>query len=108
MTRIGFNDCAIARATGIPRRTIRDWRVGKSRPRDTKCLGHDFGALNTDAYGYLLGLYLGDGCLSERPRSVFSACDLVGVHTTRPSWKRVAVYRKAAVARLDEFVGPKS
>jgi hypothetical protein len=27
---------------------------------------------------------------------------------TRPRWFEVAVYRKAAVARLDEFVGPKA
>jgi hypothetical protein len=35
------------------------------------------------------------------------ACDLAGVHWTRASRTQVAVYIKAAVARLDEFVGPK-
>lgn len=31
---------------------------------------HDFERLPS-SYGYLLGLYLGDGCLSEHPRKVF-------------------------------------
>lgn len=53
------------------------------------------------------------------PRYVFSnrsedilglftaACDCLGVHWTRSSEKQVSIYSKAAVARLDEFVGPK-
>jgi hypothetical protein len=36
------------------------------------------------------------------------ACEIAGVHCTRASTKQIAIYRKAAVARLDEFVGPKS
>ena len=35
------------------------------------------------------------------------ACEFVGVHCTRPSDTQIAIYSKAAVARLDEFVGPK-
>jgi hypothetical protein len=35
------------------------------------------------------------------------ACAAVGVHVTRPSPTEIAVYRKASVARLDEFIGPK-
>jgi hypothetical protein len=37
-----------------------------------------------------------------------SACEIAGVHCTRASARHIAVYSKAAVARLDEFVGPKS
>jgi hypothetical protein len=37
-----------------------------------------------------------------------TTCDAIGVHTTRASWKQIAVYSKAAVARLDEFIGPKA
>jgi hypothetical protein len=37
-----------------------------------------------------------------------SACNQLGIHCTRASKKQIAVYSKAAVARLDEFVGPKS
>jgi hypothetical protein len=36
-----------------------------------------------------------------------TACGLAGVHCTRASRKQIAVYSKSAVARLDEFVGPK-
>ena len=36
------------------------------------------------------------------------ACDRVGVSYTHPSYKQIAIYRKASVAILDEFVGPKS
>jgi hypothetical protein len=32
----------------------------------------------------------------------------LGIPWTQPRWFEVAVYRKAAVARLDEFVGPKA
>ncbi len=37
-----------------------------------------------------------------------AALDDLGIPWTRPSRYHVAVYRKAAVARLDEFVGPKA
>jgi hypothetical protein len=72
----GLNDCEVARATGVPRSTVREWRIGE--PRDTAlrpacavCDGpaHDLEDL-PDSYVYLLGLYLGDGCLSEQPRGV--------------------------------------
>jgi hypothetical protein len=46
---------------------------------------------------------------SEDILGLFSgALDALGVPWTRPSRHCIAVYRKAAVARLDEFVGPKS
>jgi hypothetical protein len=67
----GMNDCAIARQTGIPRPTVREWR-GKPpnrlrRPSASSPCGvlHDFSALPRAAYSYLLGLYLGDGCISR-------------------------------------------
>jgi hypothetical protein len=231
----GMNDCAIARHTGVPRKTVWDWRNGKSRTltrnvrASSSCgIDHDFGALPAAAYGYLLGLYLGDGYISRARRvwhlritldtkypgiiercraaidtvmpgqcaaivrrrsncvdvSLFSkhwpcllpqhgpgmkrtrpirltswqealvkqatrefirglidsdGCrvvandrgvrsvryhfsnrseDILGVFTdaldamnipwTRPDWHTIAIYRKAATARLDEFVGPKS
>jgi hypothetical protein len=37
-----------------------------------------------------------------------TALDNLGIRWTRSSRYVIAVYRKAAVARLDEFVGPKS
>jgi hypothetical protein len=69
----GLNDCAISRATGIPRRTILDWRVsGKKRRRpDANCPICADARLDGWWYTYLLGLYLGDGCLAMHPRAVF-------------------------------------
>jgi hypothetical protein len=84
----GLNDCAISRLTKLPRSTVRDWRRSKRwEPRQPipgisrrrapvlscpVCEGalHDLWAL-PDSYTYLLGLYLGDGCLSEQRRGVF-------------------------------------
>jgi hypothetical protein len=70
----GMNDCAIARQTGIPRCTVRDWRLRqqiRARPISASICGrlHDFAALPAAAYSYLLGLYLGDGCISRHPRA---------------------------------------
>lgn len=46
---------------------------------------------------------------SDDIRGLFcAALDDLGIPWTRPSRYQVAVYRKAAVARLDEFVGPKA
>lgn len=72
----GMNDCAIARATGIPRPTVKDWRhQGTHRPeraqRRSSCPRCDLVALDERAYAYLLGLYLGDGCLSRHRRDVY-------------------------------------
>jgi hypothetical protein len=71
----GINDCAIARQTGIPRRTVRDWRtkspvLPRSQSASSACaIDHDFSALPPTAYCYLLGLYLGDGCISRNGRA---------------------------------------
>lgn len=71
----GINDCAIARQTGIPRRTVWEWRhcVAAVRVRASKgsseCgIDHDLSALPPKSYSYLLGLYLGDGCISRSRR----------------------------------------
>ncbi|OBA78781.1 hypothetical protein A9W99_23615 [Mycobacterium sp. 1164966.3] len=66
----GLNDCAIARQTGIPRPTVRDWRCRPQVRRQTvstsPCgIDHDFLRIPAKAYSYLLGLYLGDGCISR-------------------------------------------
>lgn len=233
LSREGLTSSEIARCAGIPRSTVKDWLSGRApRRRSLECEGHDFSLLDSHAYAYLLGMYLGDGCISphlrgvwklritldavypgivaecvgvlelvapgragvyrrrdsratevysywkhwtclipqhgpgrkhERPivltdwqqrivsahaepflrglihsdgtriiaterkgayvrrapRYVFSnrsedilelfraACETAGVHCTRSSVKQISVYSKAAVARLDEFVGPK-
>jgi hypothetical protein len=71
----GFNDCEVARRTGIARSTVRDWRrppyQRKSSPpicprcwRGTKPI-----RFTEEDYAELLGLYLGDGYISEGLRT---------------------------------------
>jgi hypothetical protein len=73
----GLNHCQIARLTGIPRGTVRDWVNGKTRvARVGGCPEcghpeHDFEALPTAAYAYLLGIYLGDGTISRGSKGVW-------------------------------------
>ncbi len=203
---LGLNDCAIARLTGIPRTTVRDWRRStRWRAHQGKRNGaleagscarcghpahafHEFGS----RYAYLLGLYLGDGhpgparhvrvggqqleavpCLLpqhgpgkkherlieltdwqqrvvnahakqflrglihsdgcrfinrirhgnkvyEYPRYNFTnrsddirrifcdTCDLLGVEWRVMNAMNISVAKRASVARLDEFIGPKA
>ena len=45
---------------------------------------------------------------SEDIKKIFcDSLDLLGVRWTRPSDREIAIYRKASVAILDEFIGPK-
>lgn len=45
---------------------------------------------------------------SEDIKRLFCASlDSLGIHWTRPSDRGIAIYRKEAVARLDQFIGPK-
>jgi hypothetical protein len=71
----GLNDCEVARRTGVPRRTILDWRrptyVRRSSSevcprcwRDAKRI-----RFTAEDYAELLGLYLGDGYISAGPRT---------------------------------------
>src|SRR5262245_63251040 len=72
----GHSPTEIARMTGIPRETVRDWPRGRhlDHPRvgdpDAPCALDHFSRLEIRAYGYLLGVYLGDGCISAHPRDV--------------------------------------
>jgi hypothetical protein len=87
----GINDSEIGRRLGIPRATIRDWRVGmragnggrteswSGKRKAGSCFRCNGGWLDEQAYAYLLGEYLGDGCLSAYPRDVFRlriSCDV--------------------------------
>jgi hypothetical protein len=78
-----WNDSQIARETGIPRRTVRDWRSGRVPDFDrvrrlstlssrncAVCRGNPL-SLPQGPYTYLLGLYLGDGCIAAHARGVF-------------------------------------
>src|SRR5919109_8861 len=74
----GLSDYEVARRTGIPRGTILNWRRGRGRDihrPDTADRCPDCGAvhslesLDRAAYSYLLGHYLGDGCLWKSART---------------------------------------
>lgn len=80
----GASSWKIAAELGVPSSTIRGWVRGdvpkrwrgKRHPHGSACEQcahpvHDFDALPQAAYAYLLGLYLGDGCLSKCARKVF-------------------------------------
>lgn len=80
---------------------------------------------------FLRGLIHSDGCriiaherqagrVRDAARYIFSnrsedikalfceSCDALGIRWTRPSYKDVAIYRLESVARMDQFVGPKT
>lgn len=78
----GLNNCEIERLTNISRTTVRDWRrlaaAGLTNSTRQKGAGGspscpicDRRELEERRYAYLLGMYLGDGCLSEHQRRVF-------------------------------------
>jgi Homeodomain-like domain len=78
LAREGLSTSEVARRVGVPRATVRDWPAGRLPARwhrgGTACQEcravHDLDALPA-SYVYLLGMYLGDGCLSAHPRGVF-------------------------------------
>ena len=117
----GLTATEAARVLDIPRPTVRDWFAGELPEVATRagescrrCGGAAHGFDELDAtYVYLLGLYLGDGCVSPHHRGVFKlrifleACDRLGLrYTTCPN--TVYVSRKADVAVLDRHIGPKT
>jgi hypothetical protein len=89
----GLNDCEIARAAGIPRTTIREWR--RANPREATscsvCSGRPE-ELPMVSYAYLLGAYLGDGHIVHTRRGVYRlrvSCDLM--HINIAWWIALAV-----------------
>ena len=110
----GLNDCAIARQTGIPRRTVLDWRHRRRTRRgpvsEADCgVVHDFAALPPAAYCYLLGLYLGDGCLSLhrrvwRLRIVLDKKYPAIIHGCREAIETLMPGQRAAVQQLQGCV----
>jgi hypothetical protein len=76
----GCNNSEIARRVGVSRWTVHHWLAGgtpdfdRTRTYRTRpcpvCAGHPWELPQTE-FTYLLGLYLGDGCLSLHPRDVW-------------------------------------
>lgn len=73
----GISVSELARRTGIPRTTLHDWvrdgfppRYGRAKPLEEGCDPcPSVLNLEEEPYSYLLGLYLGDGCIATHPRS---------------------------------------
>jgi hypothetical protein len=69
----GLNDCQIARETGIPRRTVCEWRGERSKRATTKLSllsrRERLARVPRPYYAYLLGMYLGDGHITRYPRT---------------------------------------
>lgn len=71
----GASDYAIAGITGIPRGTVQRWRTHPlSGPRTSGRRG-PWRPPDPAAYAYLLGLYLGDGCLGRNGSPLMIALD---------------------------------
>jgi len=83
----GQSFASISRSSGIARSTVRAWARGEVPRREPRyqprgwCLvcSDSLSLLPVGPYSYLLGLYLGDGCLSEYRGEVFklriACCD---------------------------------
>lgn len=83
----GVSQAEAARRTGIPQRTVNKWaRAGIDVVRERRQKAERscepcryLCELDVAAYAYLLGLYLGDGCIAAYPRDVYrlhiTCCD---------------------------------
>lgn len=71
----GASDYAIAAITGIPRSTVRRWRSYPQRGPRKPAVRLPWRPPDDKAYAYLLGLYLGDGCLNPRGSPLMIALD---------------------------------
>jgi hypothetical protein len=105
---VGESLNSISKRLGVSRSTLRDWRdrpLPSSHP--SNCPRCADGTLPESSYSHLLGLYLGDGCLSGHRRDVYAlriACDdkyprlideaataIAAVHPNRPVHRVQAV-----------------
>ena len=64
----------IVTATGVPRTTVQRWIAngGRASPStEEMCPRCGDAVLDEHAYAYLLGLYLGDGCITRQPNGTY-------------------------------------
>ncbi|MEU2789214.1 transcriptional regulator [Streptomyces sp. NPDC007100] len=67
---------SVSKQTGVSRSAIREWQVrvepvSRARAECLRCGPEPRLPVDAAAYAYLLGLYLGDGCISRQPRGGF-------------------------------------
>jgi hypothetical protein len=106
---------SVSKRLGVSRAALRDWRDGSGqRVRTNDCPRCSEANLPGAPFAQLLGLYLGDGCLSALKKGVYSlriACDdkyprlideaanaISAVHPTRPVHRVQAVGYTAVVS----------
>jgi hypothetical protein len=111
LSSCGVLDRENAQICGVSINAIRHWRNGRRRNtsrqdarRTSHCPRCDGDPLEGAAYAYLLGLYLGDGCITLGRRGVYVlqvACcnDWPGPHRCRPGCH---VRRAADFERLSQ------
>ncbi len=84
LLQAGFSFNAASRQIGIPRKTLQDWKNSQDpfNPRISttccRCAPRPSAPEPLPAYAYLLGQYLGDGCISRVGRIYtlrISCCD---------------------------------
>ncbi|MEY9861941.1 hypothetical protein ABH935_007584 [Catenulispora sp. GAS73] len=78
MCRAGVPNAEIARSLDVPKGTVGSWKFDdrtrnpdlypKTRAETPYCPRCDGAELDRTAYSYLLGLYLGDGCITKAPQ----------------------------------------
>lgn len=78
LSQQGLIDREVAWITGVSISAVQKWRTGVRRApgkeRKADCPRCTRRPLDEPAYAYLLGLYLGDGCLTRGRRDVFALC----------------------------------
>ncbi|WP_171169413.1 helix-turn-helix domain containing protein [Streptomyces sp. I05A-00742] len=73
----GFSLNSVSKQTGISRCAIRQW-LTRIEPRHSSrslcslCCAHPTPPADARAYAYLLGLYLGNGCVSRQPNGGYT------------------------------------
>jgi hypothetical protein len=103
---LGWNKSEIARETAIPYRTVSRWLAGgtpdpaRSRADCPVCSGR-LGAMSQPEYTYLLGQYLGDGCIYKGPRGVYR----LGVFCSEEYPRIMQACERAIAAVLSSKVG---
>jgi hypothetical protein len=79
MLDAGLSLNATSKRLGVSRAAVRDWRDNPGRKRLSDCpVCLPDSTIDQPAYAHLLGLYLGDGCISLLQRQIYSlriACD---------------------------------
>ena len=78
LSQQGLTDRVVAQSVGVSIGAVQKWRTGIRRAPGTErksgCPRCDGQSLDEPAYSYLLGLYLGDGCISvggDRAKAVW-------------------------------------